>query len=364
METFDLARIYGAAENVKNARFERQYKQDYLKNLTSQEQRHWAELNDKQQFQQLYTTLQAVKAMPEPQQVEWLKSQPIGQDPRFSNAPPRRLLEALEAGVMIGLGKSPQGEPGDITMMRYQGIDTNDPSAVRTEVLRAEEAGRRPLVEVNTGDKLDMKAAEKLGELTATQYAGIVERGQAAGEKLGTLRALQNNPAITGPTQDFQAGARSFFAELGVPIAEHQIAQISNLAQYKGMLNQLVLAEQLKQKGPQTENDSKRIMETFAKTTNLAEANALILNYQVALAEREVELAQLAEAYKEQNNGDIDGFNRVLREYMQKTPLAANNPKSGRLVFWSEFRDRMRFDNPSMSDDEIMDLWRSKYGGR
>lgn len=222
---------------------------------------------------------------------------------------------------------------------------------------------QKPLVTVNTGDKANLKGEEKLAELEATAFSAVVQRGQDAQDKAASLRALRENPAITGPTQDLKAAANAFFSDLGVPISPERIGQISNLGQYKAMQNQLVLTEQLKQKGPQTESDAKRIAESFGNTKNIQEANKLILNYQLALADREELLAEKAEEFR-QRTGKIDGWRKELRDYVRSTPLAAPNPKTGRLVFWNEFVEGMREDNPGMSDDEIMGVWRQKYAGR
>lgn len=239
-----------------------------------------------------------------------------------------------------------------------------DQASGRTRVLPGlSPIPKKPLVTVNTGDKANLKGEEKLAELEATAFSAVIQRGQDAQDKAASLRALRENPAITGPTQDFRAAANSFFTDLGVPVSPARIEQISNLGQYKAMQNQLVLTEQLKQKGPQTESDAKRIAESFGNTKNIQEANKLILNYQLSIADREELLAEKAEQFRERT-GKIDGWRKELREYVRSTPLAAPNPKTGRLVFWNEFVEGMKEDNPEMSEDEIMGVWRQKYAGR
>lgn len=239
-----------------------------------------------------------------------------------------------------------------------------DKTSGRTRVLPGvSPRPQKPLVEVNTGQKFEDEATKRFGRLEGEAFSAVLQRGQDAQDKAASLRALRENPAITGPTQDFRAAANSFFTDLGVPVAPGRIDQISNLAQYKAMQNQLVLTEQLKQKGPQTESDAKRIAESFGNTKNIQEANKLILNYQLAIADREELLAEKAEEFRERT-GKIDGWRKELREYVRSTPLAAPNPKTGRLVFWNEFVEGMKEDNPEMSEDEIMGVWRQKYAGR
>lgn len=220
---------------------------------------------------------------------------------------------------------------------------------------------QKPLVSLDM--KAELASEKKFGELEAEAFSGVLQRGQDAQDKSQSLRILLASPAKTGPTQDIRATANAFFKDLGVPIAESKINQIADLAQYKGVLNQAVLSEQLKQKGPQTESDAKRIQESFGKTSNIKEANDLILKYQLALAERESLLAEKAETFRE-SNGKIDGWRKELRQYVRDTPLVSVNEKTGRLFFWNEYLEQMKARNPEASDEEIMSMWRQKNAAR
>lgn len=215
---------------------------------------------------------------------------------------------------------------------------------------------------VNVNTSAERAADKAYGEAEGKAFADVVQRGQDASDKAAQLRSMRDNPAITGPTQDFRTAANALFSDLGIPISEQQKNQISNLQQYKAIANQLVLTEMVKQKGPQTDKDAARISETFGKTTNIQEANKLIVNYQLALADRETLLSQMAEEYR-QRTGKIDGWRKDLRDYVRSTPLAGIDPESKRLVFWNEFIGAMKEDNPGMGDEEIMNYWRSRYGG-
>lgn len=236
-----------------------------------------------------------------------------------------------------------------------------DKTSGRTRVLEGvSPRPQKPQVQIDMGQKFESSAERAAGEGEGKAWQAQLDRGLAAQEKSSSLRGMLANPAITGPTQDLRAAANSFFSDLGVPIAKGKIDQISNLSQYKAMQSQMVLSEQLKQKGPQTESDAKRIAETFGNTKNIQEANKLILNYQLALADREALLAEMAEDYRDRT-GKIEGWRKEQRDYVRRTPLAGVDPQSKRLVFWNEFADAMREDNPSMTEEQIMDYWRKRY---
>lgn len=108
-ETFDLGRIYAQAEAIKSARSDREYKKNYMEHLNEQERRHWAKMQQENQFKTMYTEIVQVEAMPEEQQREWLAKQPIGQDPRFKDAPTADVIQAIKNGVLVGLDKNPEG---------------------------------------------------------------------------------------------------------------------------------------------------------------------------------------------------------------------------------------------------------------
>lgn len=218
---------------------------------------------------------------------------------------------------------------------------------------------QKPLVSIE--QNAERSSERKLAELDAEDFRAVKKRGMDAADKAQSIRTLLQSPAVTGPTQDFRASMNSLAKDLGIPIAKSKIDQIANLEQYKGVLSQSVLSEQLKQSGPQTKSDADRIEQTLGNTKNINEANQLILKYQLALAERETLLADKAQAYREEK-GKIEGWDKDIRKYVRETPLAANDPDSGRLVFWNEFLEGMKEDNPGASDDQIMDYWRQRYG--
>lgn len=262
-------------------------------------------------------------------------------------------IEELALKYQVPPEKAPE-LPADVRSAQYW--------AEHPDLAEIDRQQRRSSAAVtNINMPVDKAADQAFGKAEGEAYSAILQRGQDAMDKAQSIRALQQNPAITGPTRDVRATAAAFFKDVGVPVSEDTVKQIGNLGQYKATLSQLVLTEQLKQKGPQTESDAKRIQETFGKTTNAGEANKLILDYQLALAEREAVLASVAEEYRAKS-GKIDGYRKAVAEYVRATPLAAKNPKSGQLVFWNQFLAEMT--KQGMSEERALTMWRTKYGNR
>ena len=375
--TFDLGQIIGTAEAIKSAR--RQSALDALREQYLGEQIQAAQQSREQQATQFSQDQQiantrllnaaAAEVSQNPAAISrWLpqlQQAGIGFEGDITQMPPEQLRQAARE-VFESTSHALRAFSGQPEPVQLETIEGPDGSILQRNPLTGElrsVLGREPRPLVSINNQAETSAERAFGEAEGKAFANVLDTGQAAQDKAQSLRALLANPAVTGPTQDFRASANALFADLGIPISPDKINQISNLAQYKGALNQLVLTEQLKQKGPQTESDAKRIQESFGKVTNIQEANQLILNYQLALAERETLLAQMAEEYR-QRTGKIEGWRQHLRDYVRKTPLAGYNPKSGRLVFWNEFVDQVREQNPDLSDEQIMEIWRTKYAGR
>jgi hypothetical protein len=74
-----------------------------------------------------------------------------------------------------------------------------------------------------------------------------------------------------------------------------------------------LLTKQLEQKGPQTENDAKRIDQTGAALGNTVNANRFILAHAEAIAERNIERAAFWQKYRREN-GTFDGADEAYAE--------------------------------------------------
>lgn len=211
------------------------------------------------------------------------------------------------------------------------------------------------------GPAIESSADKAYGEALGKSYGDVIDQGRSAQEKIDSLRVLRDNPAVTGPTQDFKAAGAALLSELGVPVPQGTLNQVANLQQYKAVVNKLVLQEQMAQKGPQTDSDAKRMAQTIAATSNLRDANDLIIGYQLALENRKIERAHFAEQYR-QRTGKIDGWENEWRNYMRETPLSGKNPKSGRTVFFNEYAEKMVEANPGVDETDILNRWRKEYG--
>lgn len=393
MQTFDLGHVIQASEAIKAMR--RQESSDKLRDVylqgqigaqgqardlaAAQEQRAATEFSQEQQIKntQLLNAASAeIMQSPDPATVNrWLpqlkQAGVVSQDADISHMDPESVrglaqhlhqstaaaLQALGMGTTAKFSNPEPGQMGGKDVF----FQTDQAGNVRV-IPNISPRPQKAAVEVNMG-QAESAANKAFGEAEGKAFQDVLQRGMDAQNMNGTLQGMLESPAITGPTQDFRAAANSFFSDMGVPVSPERLSQISNLNQYKAMQGKLVLEELMKQKGPQTEGDAKRASATYASISNLPDANRFILKYRLALNQRESEIANIAEQYR-QKTGKIDGWRQEVNKYVQSTPLAANNPKTGRLVFWNEFVEAAKEDNPGLTDEQALDIWRSKYAGR
>ncbi len=138
--------------------------------------------------------------------------------------------------------------------------------------------------------KLQTEEQKAQGKYNVDQFKALNEIAQESEKlipKLKVMRSQVNKGAFTtGWGADARASGAKFLSYLGVPAAE-EAAQSAE--KFQAAANEVVLQKQMMQKGPQTENDAKRLEATTAQLGNTPEANKFIIDYGIALAQRDVE---------------------------------------------------------------------------
>ena len=102
---------------------------------------------------------------------------------------------------------------------------------------------------------------------------------------------------------EWQAAAASVLSAFNV---KNATKFATNAELFLSQSRSALLTKQLEQKGPQTENDAKRIDQTGAALGNTVDANRFILAHAEAIAERNIERAAFWQKYRREN-GTFDG---------------------------------------------------------
>jgi hypothetical protein len=153
------------------------------------------------------------------------------------------------------------------------------------------------------------------GKLLVSDFEEVRKLADSGRIQLANLKVAQrvlDAGFRTGFGTEWKAAAAAVLSALGVKDATKFAtnAQVF-LAQSRGAL----LTKQLEQKGPQTENDAKRIDQTGAALGNTVDANRFILAHAEAIAERNIERATFWQQYRRRReNGTFDGADEAYAE--------------------------------------------------
>lgn len=137
----------------------------------------------------------------------------------------------------------------------------------------------------NIGEREEQK---KLGGLRVDNFAGVQALAASARKENALLTGLERIPLETGKLTPANATVAAWLTAAGAKAPDLQ--RIASGAQtFEAFTNDLVMQQQLAQKGPQTESDAKRLQMTQAQLSNTPEANKLNITYRKAMNNRTIE---------------------------------------------------------------------------
>ena len=284
--------------------------------------------------------------------------QHLGADPKTipENYDPNFVQQSLNQAVSATEWfKQNQGQKPTNLMQNLEaaGLKPGTPE-YQAAIIKAE---TKPMTSILPGEKEEQKA---YGKTLVGQYDEIYARGQAASDAIMQLDIAKNIDVSSGALEPFKNSVAAFAQGLGFDPANIGLDKADNAQAFTGIMQNLVLTKMQAQKGPQTENDAKRIQMTVSSISNTKEAKDFIIDASIALEKRKVEMSNFYEAYRAKN-GTFQGANIAWGQYKAKTPIMGKNPKTGRPVFYNQFRDAVLEANPGASDEDITKLWRQKY---
>jgi hypothetical protein len=211
---------------------------------------------------------------------------------------------------------------------------------------------------VNQQESAEKKAR---GANLVKQYDEVRAAADMAQGELGSLQQLRGINVQSGRLEELKAGIASYAQALGIDPATLNLQDPTNAQSFIGTAQQLVLRVMQAQKGPQTENDAKRIEQTVASLGNTPQAKDFLIDSAMAVRKRDIERADFFDTWYE-DKGTYDGARKAWQMRIEKIPLLGNNPKTGLPVFYDQFRSAVMEANPGMTEAEAETMWRKKYG--
>jgi len=178
--------------------------------------------------------------------------------------------------------------------------------------------------------------AGAFGKSLVARFDKIREQADLSTSQLANLDVAQkilDDGFKTGFGAEWKTAAASVLSSLGVKDATKFA---TNAQLFLAQSRSALLTKQLEQKGPQTENDAKRIDQTFASLGNTLEANKFLIAHARAMALRNRELVTFWQKYRRENR-TFDGAQEAYEEgpgaksifdYAPLKPFASVVPES------------------------------------
>lgn len=225
---------------------------------------------------------------------------------------------------------------------------------------------------VNVDTKGATKEQEGIGTALAKQYDGVMARATAAQDTIAQVR-LARSVADTDPNGKelptiLQDKFGSVVTALGLnpesPMIKGMLGRITDGQSYTGVMKELVLTKQKQQMGPQTDQDAKNIEATIGGLGNTPEARDFLLRAAEAQSQRDIDKLAFYDAYRDkpENNNSVKGAEIAWNKHLKETPLFGVNPGTKKPVFYQEFQTAVHEKNPDASEEDVLGLWRTKYG--
>lgn len=217
---------------------------------------------------------------------------------------------------------------------------------------------------VSVGGNVEKEQDKEFGKELVKEYSDVRTSGMNSETSLRQIEIARRIPVTPGATAPLFARAGALAESLGFDrsvLEQLGLGQASTAEAFTGVMNNLVLSKMQEQKGPQTENDAKRIEATVAQLGNTPEAADFLLRTAQALAQRNIDRHQFYDQYRAEK-GTFEGAAQAWRNQIGGQPLVGYNPNTRLPVFYSEFMSGFQKANPSATIEDARKVWNEKYG--
>jgi hypothetical protein len=225
----------------------------------------------------------------------------------------------------------------------------------RTAGAEIKEAGRRAEVEglanIRINDFQNVKDAAAAADLQNEQL------DQLASIDVSTGFGVEARSEIArGVNAIFGEGSGDQLLNVNVPAVQA----------FKAISGRIQNTELNKAKGPQTDDDARRVAKTLPNIANEQLAKDFLIKSLRAINDRAIRQAEFFEDFRD-TNGSLKGSDKAWREFKKKTPLvseAITDPETGLPMFFNDFRRQVLVAHPGATDSQILFTWRKRTKGK
>jgi hypothetical protein len=219
-------------------------------------------------------------------------------------------------------------------------------------------APREPSTNINM-PPTEREEGKEWGKAIVKDYSEINERARSSEGLVQQLEVARGIDVQKGAIEPFKARIQRWVESLpGGESFKGSIADATSAQALTGIMQNIVLSKMQAQKGPQTENDARRIEMTVANLGNTPEAFDFLMGAALALEKRNIDQRNFYLKYREANQ-TLEGAASAWESFKSQTPLMIKNPKTSLPVFYYDFRNA----NPDVPEDVLLKKWREASRG-
>ena len=285
-----------------------------------------------------------------------------------------QLLQITEAAGGDISALPPQFSPEAMAALEFEGrqmMALSDALAVsfpKSDVVSSEReaqlkrinASKGPLVKIEA-EKQQLEENKAFGKSLVARFDLAQTNADGAEQAIEQLSLAQSIPIQSGALEPLKAKAGALGEAMGFSpeaLESAGLGQATTAQAFTGIMQNLVLTKMQAQKGPQTENDAKRIERTLSNLGNTDAAREFLIRSAIALEQRKVAKRDFMSEWKaDPSKGNtFEGAERGWRKEQARAPLFKVGA-SGLPLFFQEFSDEIRRRNPGIDSQTIRDEW-------
>lgn len=221
------------------------------------------------------------------------------------------------------------------------------------------DTGTKIVMPSQTGLTQEQKA---LGNSRVARFEKLQEAADNSIDQDEQLAQMESINISTGFGQEARASLAGVINSIAGPgVGDSFLNTSATLMQsFRAVSKRLQATELNKAKGPQTEGDAKRIMDTIANMGNEPDANKFLVQSLRATNARKIEQARFYESVLEAE-GTLKNADRKWTAFKRKTPMlsdAVRDKATGFPMFYKDFAQKAKERNPDATQEQIINAWR------
>jgi hypothetical protein len=254
-----------------------------------------------------------------------------------------------------------QSDVGKLVADRDRIAQSGGDTSLFDDILK-EKQTKKPLVSItNEAEKKGLTEEQKaLAKSRVGRFEKIQNTAQSALDQNEQLDQLSKMDVSTGFGEPIKVNLARAFNALGADGDKLMAVDAANAQSFNAVSGKLLAEALAAQKGPQTDRDADRMMETLPRLSTEQDANKFIIGSMRAINQRKVEQSEFYEKVLE-SEGTLKEADKKWRNYKRSTPLLSDslvNKETGLPIFFNEFLEQAQQRNPNASRQEIVEAWR------